>query len=66
MSKHTPGPWYEARDYGQQALVVNATTGEYVAVAFDKLDANFIAAAVNKYLGCVSQKQKVSKWPQKP
>jgi len=44
-TKHTPGPWYEAKTGNTQGLVVDEQTGANVAVVYDKANARLIAAA---------------------
>ena len=44
-TKHTPGKWYEAKTGNDQGLVISEQTGANIAVAYDKADAQLIAAS---------------------
>ena len=52
QTKHTPGPWYEAKTGNHQGLIVDEKTGENIAVAYDKKNARLIAAAPDLLEAC--------------
>lgn len=44
-NKHTPGDWYVASTGNHQGLVASESTGDNIAIAYDKQDAPLLAAA---------------------
>jgi hypothetical protein len=51
--KHTPGPWYtNPKPDSPQGLIYQENTGKNIAVCYETLDANLIAAAPELLEAC--------------
>jgi len=55
--KHTPGPWHESSTGNHQGLIVSENTGDNIAVSYDKVNAQLIAAAPDLLRSCMRVKE---------